>query len=69
MITTIDRVQTQAAQLQPLKILLSVLAAPFYVLGFVFGILWVVFSWSLAAVLVGVTDARSRSKDTAHGSG
>lgn len=67
MITTIDRVQAQAAQLQPLKILLSVLAAPFYVLGWVFGVVWVVLSWSLAAVLVGVTDARS--KVTAHGSG
>ena len=67
MISTIDRVQAQADDIQWIKILLSVLAAPFYAIGYVLGFTLVVCSWVAAAVMVGVTDARKRG--SARGSG
>lgn len=70
MITTIDRVQAQAAELQPIRILLSVLAAPFWVLGVVVGVTLLAVRWMIAAVLVGMTDARAFvGKQQSHGSG
>lgn len=58
--TMTDRIATKAAEVRPLRVLLSVLAAPFYVLGVVAGLLLVVGAWCYAAVLVGVADARRR---------
>lgn len=55
---TFDRVAEQAAALQPLRVLLTILAAPFYVLGLAVGFVWLALAWAYAAVLVGVADAR-----------
>jgi uncharacterized membrane protein len=38
------------------QILLSVLAVPFYVVGFVVGVLWLAVRWVVAAVVVGWAD-------------
>jgi len=58
----LDRVAVQAQALQPLRIFLSVLSAPFYAAGWVLGMVWVVLAFAYAAVLVGVTDARVKAK-------
>lgn len=63
MAATFDRVAERAATYQPAKILLTVLAVPFYVVGFVVGVLWVALAWAWAAVLVGVGDVRRRDGD------
>lgn len=62
-VNVFDRVQAKASELVPLKVLLSILAAPFYVLGFLVGVLWFALAWAYAAVLVGVQDGRRR-RDT-----
>ena len=63
MLTTFDRVQARATTFQPLRAFLSVVAAPFYVLGFLVGLLFVAVAWVVAAVQVGVADARRRRGD------
>lgn len=58
--TMTDRIAAKAVDVRPLRVLLSVLAAPFYALGFVVGVLLVAGAWCYAAVGVGVSDARNR---------
>lgn len=58
--TMTDRIAAKAAETRPLRILLSVLAMPFYVLGLVVGVLVVAATWCYAAVGVGISDARNR---------
>jgi hypothetical protein len=56
----VDRVAAAAQEIKPLRLLLSVLAFPFYLLGLVAGFVVVVFVWVAAAVQVGFADARGR---------
>jgi hypothetical protein len=61
--TTFDRVAAKAADAPAfLKVLLTVLAFPFWLIGAVVAVVWVaiVFAWS--ALLVGFGDAKSRCK-------
>lgn len=60
-------IQTRAAEIDPAKLLLAVLALPFLVLGWmaakVWQVLWLVVSWSVAAVQVGWVEARKSGED------
>lgn len=56
----IDKVAVEARQFRPLAVLLWLISAPFYVLGFVAGLAWVAGSYVVAAVKVGIADARAR---------
>lgn len=56
----VDRVAAAAQTVKPLRLLLSVLAFPFYLLGWVAGLCVVVFVWFLAAAQVGFSDVRKR---------
>jgi hypothetical protein len=59
-----DRVASRASELQLAKIVLGVIAAPFWLIGFVAGLLWLVLLWIIAAVQVGFTDSvRRRGTD------
>lgn len=58
MTNRIDRVATAAGNVRLLRILLSVVAAPFYTLGYLVGLLLVALTWVVAAVQVGIADAR-----------
>lgn len=60
----VDRVANAAQDVKPLRIALSVLAAPFYALGLVVGLVVVVGAWVVAAVQVGFTDARGLGSST-----
>lgn len=55
-----ERVAARAAQVKIGQILLAAVAAPFYVLGFIVGIVWAVVVWVVAAVQIGWVDARNR---------
>ena len=53
-----DRVAAKVADVKLSRILLTVLAFPFYALGFVLGLLVAVVLWCGAAIAVGISDAR-----------
>ena len=55
-----DRVARAAAELRPVRVLLTVVASPFYAAGFVAALVWLALVWFLAAAQVGWVDARSR---------
>lgn len=57
----VDRVAAEALDVRPLKAVLTLLAMPFYVLGCVLGLLWVVVRFAVGAVKVGIADAQARS--------
>lgn len=54
----VDRVAEQALKVKPVKLLLSLLALPFYVLGLVAGLVVVVFVFAYAGIKTGVRDVR-----------
>ncbi len=57
-VTFPERVATRAQSVNVLKLILSVLMVPLYVVGFVVGALWLAVSWSYAALVVGFGDAK-----------
>lgn len=61
----VERVAEQATQVRPLKAALTLLALPFYLLGWVLGLLWVVVLFAVGAVKVGIADARERAHQPA----
>lgn len=56
----VDRVAAAAQTVKPLRLLLSVLAFPFYLLGLLAGLVVVVAMWFVAAAQVGFSDVRKR---------
>ena len=56
----VDRVASEAVEVKPLRVFLAVLAAVFYALGWVVGLIVVAFMFALGAVLVGFSDVRAR---------
>lgn len=61
----VDRVAAAAQEIKPLRLLLSVVAFPFYLLGLAAGLVVVVFMWIAAAVQVGFADVRRDRRDEA----
>jgi hypothetical protein len=55
-----DRVAAKVADVKIARLLLTILAFPFYALGFVLGVLLAAVLWCGAAIAVGVADARRR---------
>lgn len=55
------RVAAAAGEVRLVRVVLTILALPFYLLGLLVGLLVVAVSWSVAAVKVGVDDVRTRS--------
>lgn len=66
--TALERIQTQAKEIDPLKAALATVAAIPYVLGWViakvFTVAWLVASWAVAAGKVGWQDARKPKAPT-----
>jgi hypothetical protein len=58
---TFERVESQARTLTPQRVLLTLVAAPLFLLGWlaarVCALVWLVFAWSLTAVQLGWHDA------------
>lgn len=57
-----ERVAERAEQIRFGRVLLMVLAAPFYVVGLLVGVVWVAFRWCVAATAEGVADVRRRAR-------
>lgn len=58
----VEDIRTRAAEIDPMKVALTLLALPLLMIGFVAAkvwlVLWSITSWSLAAVQVGWVEAR-----------
>lgn len=55
-----DRVAVRALEVRPGRIVVTVLAAPFYALGWLLGLVVAAVMWIVAAVQLGMSDARER---------
>lgn len=55
---TLQRIATDARSFSPAKAFLTILAAPFYLLGLLLGLVWLVLVMAWAAVAVGVDVGR-----------
>lgn len=58
----VDRVAERAASVRLVRVLLSLLAAPFYVLGLVAALVVLAASWAWAACGVGFADLKDRTR-------
>jgi hypothetical protein len=56
----VDRVAEQATTVRPLRLLLNIPAAIFYVIGWLIGLAVVVVLFAVGAVQLGIADARAR---------
>lgn len=56
--TFAERVTVKTTEVRVGRALLTILAAPFYAVGFLIGLLLVVVVWCWAAVSIGVSDGR-----------
>lgn len=54
------RVATAATEIRIARAVLSVIAAPFYVVGYLVAFVVCVFVWCIAAIQVGYSDGRKR---------
>jgi len=58
----LERVEVGAKALTPRRVLLAVITAPLFVLGWlaawVAGVVWLVITWAISAIVLGWTDAR-----------
>lgn len=64
----VDQVAERAAEIRVARIILSLIALPFFVIGFVIGVLWVAARWVFAAAMIGfeqVTASSSEAGDDA----
>lgn len=55
-----ERVAARAVEVDLGRLLLTLLAVPFWLIGVVIGVAWVALRWMVAAVAVGVADVRDR---------
>lgn len=60
-----DRVAAKAVEVRVLRLLLTLLALPFYVLGVVVAFVWLAVKWCCAAVAVGFADVKAKRGDAA----
>jgi hypothetical protein len=54
----VERVASRASEIRPARVLLTILACPFWLLGALVAVIWVAVSWMLAAAQVGFGDVR-----------
>ena len=65
----VECVAEQATTVRPVKLLLTLIALPFYVLGWLLGLLWVAVLFAVGAVKLGIADARAKANRTPAPSG
>lgn len=56
----IDRIAEQARRISLVRLVLIVLAAPFWTVGAIIGAVWLAAVWCGAAIAVGINDVRTR---------
>ena len=57
-----DRVAARAEQIRFTRVILTVIAAPFYLVGLLVGVVWVGLRWVFAAVQEGFASASKRGE-------
>lgn len=57
----VERVAEQAPKIRPHKLILTLLAVPFYVLGIVWALVLVCVSFAVGAFKVGLADGKART--------
>jgi hypothetical protein len=60
MLAYTERVAERAAEVRFVQLLLTIIALPFFVLGWVVGLIWLAVRWCYAAVLVGFEQVAKR---------
>lgn len=55
---TLQRIAADSSKLDPAKVLLTIVALPFYVVGWVLGRIWLVLVFAWSAVAVGIDTGR-----------
>lgn len=63
----VDRVAARSREVRFLRVLLWIVAIPFYVLGFLIGALWVAILFAFGAVREGLGDVRAKASRRAGG--
>lgn len=58
-----DRVADHAREIRFVRVLLTIIAAPFFAIGWLVGMIWVAFTWVLAAAAVGFEQAKGSGPD------
>lgn len=64
--STQTRIIREAVELRPLKVLITIIAAPFWLVGLLIGAAWYVVALAWSAIWVGLTQVRPqliKSKD------
>lgn len=56
----VERVAAEAVAVKPMRVVATVVAVPFWVLGMVAGLVWFCCVFAAGAVKVGFTDVRGR---------
>lgn len=57
----LDRVAERATIIRPARLVLTLLAVPFYVLGWLLGLIYVAVMFAFGAAKLGIADARTRA--------
>ena len=58
-----DRVASKAVDVRVFKVMLSLIAVPFYVIGVLAAVVWLVARWCVAAIIVGFQDVKRGDVD------
>lgn len=61
----VERVANRAQDVQIIRLVLTLLALPFFVVGLVVGLVWLAVRWCYAALLVGFEQVTKREADNA----
>lgn len=56
---TQQRIVREASELTPIKVLVTIIAFPFFVVGLLFGLVWVICTLVWQSVWVGITQTRA----------
>lgn len=56
----VERVAAQTQNLKPLRALLWLIALPFYLLGWVLALIWIIILYIFGAVKLGMLEARNK---------
>lgn len=59
----VSTIAERAASYRPLRAVLTLIAAPLYLAGFLAAVIWIVATWCYAAAATGWGDARRRVSD------
>lgn len=63
----VDKIASRAAGIRPVRVLLTIIASPLYLLGFIVGAIFVMSVWLWAGTVEGFTSGRALVSPARHG--